>query len=126
MAGDEAGIRNHRDLIAWQKAVRLVTMIYQLSGSFPKEELYGLTSQMRRAAVSIPANIAEGQGRRKSGEFLQFLSIARGSLYELDTHLEIAMELRYLANESPDFRQVREQMREVARLLNGLIKSLES
>jgi four helix bundle protein len=81
---------------AWQKAMDLVVETYKVSRDFPKEELYGLTSQMRRAAVSVPANIAEGQGRRLSGEFIHFLGNARGSLLELDTHLEIALRLSYI------------------------------
>ncbi|HZG51052.1 MAG TPA: four helix bundle protein [Pyrinomonadaceae bacterium] len=89
-------IKSHRDLIAWQKAMKLVVAVYKLSKNFPKEELYGLTSQLRRAAVSIPANIAEGQGRRSKTEFKQFLGHARGSLLEPDTHLELALRLEYL------------------------------
>jgi four helix bundle protein len=80
-------IKSHRDLIVWQKAVKLVVAVYDASNNFPKDEIYGLTSQMRRAAVSIPANIAEGQGRRMNKEFQMFLGHARGSLLELDTHL---------------------------------------
>ncbi|MGH9942695.1 MAG: four helix bundle protein [Pyrinomonadaceae bacterium] len=93
MEGTEHQIRNHRDLVAWQKAMNLVVNVYQASQQFPKDETYGLTSQMRRAAVSIPANIAEGQGRRSKAEFRQFLGTARGSVLELDTHLELALRL---------------------------------
>lgn len=92
-------IRSHRDLIVWQKAMDLVVMVYHASKSFPKDEMYGLTSQMRRAAVSVPANIAEGQGRRLTGEFQQFLGQSRGSLLELDTHLELALRLDYITAE---------------------------
>jgi four helix bundle protein len=91
-----AQIKSHRDLIVWQKAMDLVMAVYNATASFPKEETYSLTSQIRRAVVSIPANIAEGQGRRLTKEFLYFLANARGSLLELDTHLEIALRLRYL------------------------------
>ena len=87
-------IRSHRDLIAWQKAMDLVVNVYSLSKSFPPEELYALTKQVRRAVTSVPANIAEGQGRRLSQEFHQFLANARGSLMELDTHLEVAFRGR--------------------------------
>ena len=87
MALDGSQIRSHRDLIAWQKAMVLVEDVYRITAVFPKEEIYGLTSQIKRAAVSIPANIAEGQGRRSKREFQQFLGNARGSLLELDTHL---------------------------------------
>src|SRR5438094_1628859 len=92
----QAPIKSHRDLIVWQRAMDLVVLIYQATAAFPKQELYGLTSQTRRAAASIPANIAEGQGRRSKPEFCQFLGNARGSLLELDIHLELALRLKYL------------------------------
>src|SRR5712692_4805031 len=95
-AAAEVQIKSHRDLIAWQKSMDLVVAVYEITKSFPKEELYGLTSQIRRAAVSIPANIAEGQGRRSKPEFRQFLGNARGSLLELDTHLGLALRFAYL------------------------------
>jgi len=117
-------IKSHRDLIAWQKAMELVVAVYKLSNIFPKEELYGLTSQLRRAAVSVPANIAEGQGRRSKTEFKQFLGHARGSLLELDTHLELALRLGYL--NSIEHASVQEQLREVGRIMNGLMRSLTS
>jgi four helix bundle protein len=117
-------IKSHRDLIAWQKAMDLVVAVYKLSKSFPKEELYGLTSQLRRAAVSIPANIAEGQGRRSKTEFKQFLGHARGSLLEPDTHLELALRLEYL--DSKEHASVQEQLQEVGRITNGLMRSLTS
>ncbi|HEX8635342.1 MAG TPA: four helix bundle protein [Pyrinomonadaceae bacterium] len=117
-------IKSHRDLIAWQKAMELVVTVYKLSKNFPKEELYGLTSQLRRAAVSIPANIAEGQGRRSKTEFKQFLGHARGSLLELDTHLELACRLEYL--NLTEHASVQEQLREVGRITNGLMRSLTS
>jgi four helix bundle protein len=84
---------SYRDLIAWQKAMDLVTAIYRVTGSFPREELYGLTSQLRRAAVSVPSNIAEGQARFSRKEFHHFLSQARGSLVEIETQLMIAENL---------------------------------
>jgi four helix bundle protein len=83
--------RKHRDLPAWQAAVELVEIVYQVTAAFPREEAYGLTSQMRRAAVSVPANIAEGAARRTTNELLHFLGIASGSLSEIDTHVEIAL-----------------------------------
>jgi four helix bundle protein len=119
-----AQIRSHRDLIAWQKSMNLVESIYCATKEFPKDELYGLTSQMRRAAVSIPANIAEGQGRRQKGEFRQFLGNARGSLLELDTHLELALRLKYLRTE--DYLGILEQVHEVGRLINGLLRALST
>jgi four helix bundle protein len=82
--------RSYRDLVVWQKSMQLVTDIYRITKAFPKEEIYGLTSQIRRAAVSIPSNIAEGQGRRTSSEFHQFLGHARGSIMELETQILIA------------------------------------
>ena len=116
-------IRSHRDLIVWQKSMDLVTGVYRLTESFPKSELYGLTSQIRRSAASIPANIAEGQGRRLAGEFLQFLGNARGSLLELDTHLESAVRLGLLSQELHS--TVMEQLIEVRKLLNGLMRSIK-
>lgn len=116
-------IRSHRDLIVWQKGMELVVAVYDLCKSFPKEETYGLTSQLRRAAVSIPANIAEGQGRRLPREFAQFLANARGSLLELDTHLELARRLGYI-NETQHF-VVQERVDEVGRLLNGLLRAIK-
>ena len=115
-------IQSHRDLIVWQKAMELVTAVYKLTDDFPKSELYGLTSQIRRCAASIPANIAEGQGRRLAGEFLQFLGNARGSLLELDTPPEIAVRLGMLNRELHS--TLMEQLMEVRKLLNGLMRSI--
>jgi four helix bundle protein len=115
-------IRSHRDLIVWQKAMELVTSVYRATEDFPKSELYGLTNQIRRSAASIPANIAEGQGRRFAGEFLQFLANARGSLLELDTHLEIAVRLGMLSRDVHS--TLMEQLVEVRKLLNGLMRSI--
>jgi four helix bundle protein len=117
-------IKSHRDLIVWQKAMNLVVVVYNASQAFPKDETYGLTSQMRRAASSIPANIAEGQGRRLPKEFQQFLVNARGSLLELDTHLELALRLRYL--DIKEHSVIQEKVDEVGCLLNGLLRSLNS
>ncbi len=89
-------MRKHHELRVWQEAISLVKDVYQTTASFPKEEIYALTSQMRRAAVSIPSNIAEGAARTGDKEFLQFLSISRGSLSELETQLIIAKELGYM------------------------------
>lgn len=87
---------SYRDLVAWQKGMDLVVKVYELTRTFPREELFGLTSQVRRSAASIPANIAEGQGRRRgTGEFRQFLYVSRGSLNETETHLEVAIRLGY-------------------------------
>lgn len=89
------GISTHRDLIAWQKSMQLVEQVYKLSRPFPKEEIYGLTSQLRRAAVSVPANIAEGHGRATRKDYASFVAIAKGSLLETGTLLEIAQRLGY-------------------------------
>jgi four helix bundle protein len=124
MSGNPERIQSHRDLIAWQRAMDLVVAVYQVSKAYPKEELYGLTSQTRRAAASIPANIAEGQGRRSKGEFRQFLGNARGSLLELDTHLELAARLGFLAE--TERRHLLSQLNEVARLVNGLLRALST
>ncbi|WP_295585142.1 four helix bundle protein [uncultured Lamprocystis sp.] len=89
------GVRDYRDLIVWQKSMDLVTEVYRLTRGFPREELFGLTSQVRRAAVSIPSNIAEGQARQSTAEFRRFLSIAQGSRAEVETQLLIAVRLNY-------------------------------
>jgi four helix bundle protein len=102
----------------------LVESIYQTTRGFPKEETYGLVAQMRRAVASIPANIAEGQGRRQKGEFRQFLGHARGSLLELDTHLETALRVGYLSNQK--YQVILAQINEVGRLINGLLRALSS
>jgi four helix bundle protein len=123
-AAATAQIKSHRDLIVWRKAMDLVVAVYELTRGFPRDELYGLTSQIRRAAVSIPANIAEGQGRRSKPEFRQFLGNARGSLLELDTHLELALRLNYL--KPVQHQGINERVIEVGRILNGLLRSLTS
>ena len=120
----EAPIRRHRDLIAWRKSMDLTVLIYEATAGFPKHELYGLTSQIRRAAASIPANIAEGQGRRSKSEFRQFLGNARGSVLELDTHLELALRLNYLT--TSQYQRINELVVEVGRIINGLMRSLTS
>jgi len=95
VTSDESKTSGYRDLLVWQKGIALVKRIYQITQSFPAEEKYGLVSQMRRAAVSIPSNIAEGQARHTTGEFIQFISHAEGSVAELETQLIIAVELCY-------------------------------
>ena len=112
----------YRDLIAWRKATRLALEIYRATQKFPKDELYGLTSQMRRAAVSVASNIAEGKGRYSRKEFAQFLYRARGSLLELETQLFIARALDYL--EPPTSCRIENSTKELGRILNGLIRSV--
>lgn len=114
--------RNYRDLFAWQKAMDLVVKVYEIIKGFPKEEIYGLTSQLRRAVVSIPSNIAEGQGRHSAKEFPRFLSIAHGSLREVETQLLIACRLAYLAEE--ELKPLLELCGEAGRLTQGLSNSL--
>lgn len=120
--GDHVKVKHYQELIVWQKAMDLVEEVYKTSGTFPREEIYGLTSQLRRAAVSVPSNVAEGQGRRTTADFLHHLSIAYGSLLELETQTLIATRLRYL----PPGRcnDVLDMAGEVGRLLNGLMTSL--
>jgi four helix bundle protein len=111
-------------LVAWQKAIEFVRQVYEMTAAFPHEEMFGLKSQMRRSAVSVPSNIAEGQGRTSRGEFLQFLGHARGSLYELETQIVIAETLGYIAREQQD--RMLQDAQQLGRILNGLIGSLKS
>jgi four helix bundle protein len=114
--------RKHHDLLVWQEAIGLVKEVYKATEKFPQHEVYGLSSQLRRAAVSVPSNIAEGAARRGDNEFLQYLSISRGSLSEVETQLIIANELGYLN----DFGSVMEHVEKLFGLINGLIKSIQS
>ncbi len=109
-----------RDLIVWQKAINLATAMYQATQGLPTCEKFGLTAQMRRAAVSIPSNIAEGNARQTLGDYLHFLGVARGSLAELETQLIITIELQMLNNAA----MLLEQVQEVRRMLQALIESL--
>ncbi|BCL60073.1 hypothetical protein DGMP_07660 [Desulfomarina profundi] len=113
--------RVHYKLLVWQEAMELVTDIYAITENFPSEEMYGLTSQLRRAAVSVPSNIAEGAGRESKKEFLHYLSVARGSLSEVDTQLLLAQKLRYCRT----MTRMNERMDKVFALLGGLMKSLK-
>ena len=112
-------VRDHRDLLAWQKAIDLGLACYSVSRSFPREERYGLTKQLRDSAVSVAANIAEGNGRLTTGEYLNHLSVARGSLREVDTHLEFALRLVYAPK--PAIIAVRSVLDADAALLTRLI-----
>ena len=115
-------INSFKELTVWQEAMNLVEMVYQQTMTLPKTELYGLTSQIRRAAVSIPANIAEGNGRRSRKEYLQFLSIANGSIMELETHILIIERLKFITSEVSE--QLQNKINTVGRLLSALRKSL--
>jgi four helix bundle protein len=114
--------RNYRELIAWQKAMKLAKAAYRLSNDLPRKEAYGLISQLHRAAVSVPSNIAEGHGRLTDLQFRHFLGNARGSLCELQTQVELAYDLDYINAEK--LKEFMEKSSEVARLINGLITSL--
>lgn len=115
-------MQSYKELIVWQRSVELVVSVYQLTEKFPKSELFGLTSQMRRAAVSIPANIAEGYGRKHRPEYTQFVRIAFGSGAELETHLLIAEKLGFTNNE--EALATKNLLNETMRMLNKLISSL--
>ena len=125
MGNEQASkILGYRGLLAWQKAMNLVENVYRQTRSFPSDERFGLTSQIQRAAVSIPSNIAEGSGLNSQTEFSRFISIAYGSLCELETQLTIALRLGYL--EESNFNHLFSEATEVARLLRGFQKSLKS
>lgn len=121
--GSNVTTKRFEDLLVWQSAMELATLVYRVTIMFPNEEKFGLMSQLRRAAVSVPSNIAEGQGRRTRGEFLQFLGNARGSLYEIRTQILIAREMGYKTE--TDFEEVRDLDTRVGQLLGALIRSLE-
>ncbi len=116
-------LKDYRELIAWQRAVDLVEMIYRMTADFPKTEVYALTSQIRRAAVSIPSNVAEGQGRRTTRDFLYFLSVANGSLKEVETQIIVSQRLGFLDEHKKS--KLIDLTTEVGRLISGLRKSLE-
>jgi four helix bundle protein len=115
--------QSYRDLVVWQVAMSLAEDCYRVTRDFPREEMFGLTSQIRRAAASIPANIAEGHGRENSGSFVQFLRIAQGSTKELETHLLLAERVGLLPRESLD--TVISRCNEVGKMVRSLIRSLQ-
>src|SRR5205814_4002495 len=115
--------RSYKDLVVWQKGIALAKLVCQLTKNFPSEEKFGRVAQMRRAAVSIPSNIAEGQARHTTGEFIQFISHAEGSVAELDTQLILAVELGFSAREPA--APAAELMEPLRRMLNGLRRKLE-
>src|SRR5574340_957395 len=115
--------RAHRKLDVWQKSMELVREIYQATSEFPKREEYGLSSQMRRAAISVPSNLAEGAARRGGKEFVQFLNIAQGSLSELDTQVELAYMLGYMTREI--HTDINAKMTEISKMLFGLAKRVK-
>ncbi len=115
-------VQQYRDLIAWQKAMDLVVEVYRLTEAFPKSEVFSLTNQLRRAAVSIPCNIAEGQGRSTTKDFVHFLHISKGSLQEVETQIELSLRLKYMPE--TECENISSRTAEVGRILNGLIRSL--
>lgn len=114
----------YSELVVWQKTMDLVTAIYKITSSFPADERFGLTSQVRRAAVSIPSNIAEGQGRKYTGAYINHLSIAYGSLMELETQIQIALRLNFVGTEETSALLI--QTNEIAKMLSGLKNSLST
>jgi four helix bundle protein len=114
--------KSFRELLVWQKGIQLSVLVYRLSSQFPREEIYGLTSQMRRASVSIPSNIAEGAGRLNSREYKQYLGIARGSSFEPQTQLTIAAELRF--GDPAQLREAEIHCDEIGRMLFGVIQAV--
>lgn len=117
-------IKTHKDLIVWQKSMELVLLVYQLTSVFPKQETFALKSQMQRAAVSIPSNIAEGRSRGSRKDFVQFLRIAHGSGSELQTQLEIAEKLSF--GRKTDYNKAQDLLNEVLRMLAGMIAKLKA
>ena len=120
MCPRQQSVNDHRDLEVWQKSVELVTKIYRASQSFPKHELYGLTQQLRKAAVSVPSNLAEGAARASRKEFIYFLRIARGSLSEVETQIEIANRLGYLTNP----KEVSDSLLTVRKMISSLLSAV--
>jgi four helix bundle protein len=114
-------MKNHKDLDVWKKSIDLVAQIYDISKSFPKEEVYGLQSQIRRAAISVPSNISEGASRNSKKEFIQFLYIALGSSSEIETQIVVAQKIGYL----PDVEKVLLNIEDIKKMLNGLISYLK-
>jgi four helix bundle protein len=121
---ERGGIRSYQDLEVWQMAMTLAEDCYRLTGEFPRDEIYGMTSQIRRAAVSIPANIAEGYGRDQTGYFVQFLKIAQGSTRELETHLILAGRLRLISETA--LPNVLGTCQRISKMLRSLVRSLEA
>ena len=115
-------LKSFRELIVWKKSMDLAVQVYRMTETFPKSEIFGLASQMRRAAVSVPSNIAEGQSRNSRGEFLQFLGIARGSLAELNTQTELSGRLGFLKKEEQ--KTLTNLIEEISKMLSGLKRSL--
>ncbi len=124
MEKEKVSAKNYRELIVWQDAIKIAKAVYLLTGKFPKQETYALADQLRRAAVSVPSNIAEGQARKSPGDFRRFLHIALGSLAEVDTQLILAQEFGYLSKEDIDPMDI--EIQNLRKKLYALINSLPS
>lgn len=123
-AATQTQIRDYKDLVVWQKGMQLAKEVYQLTQSFPAEEKFGLVSQMRRAVVSVPSNVAEGQARNTTGEFVQFVSHAEGSLAELDTQIRLSIELGFCREAT--VKSIQELIIEEQKMLKSLRRSLKA
>ncbi|HNR95192.1 MAG TPA: four helix bundle protein [Kiritimatiellia bacterium] len=121
--GEKTPIKTYRDLHVWQDGVVFVTELYRLTRDFPREEMFGVVSQIRRAAISIPSNIAEGYGRRSSRDYVRFLQISMGSLFEIQTQLEIARNLEYLSSDT--YESLYAMSRKIERMLSSLIRKIQ-
>lgn len=117
-------MKTHKDLIVWKKAIDFVTALYSKTNEYPKSEIYGITSQLRRASVSIPSNIAEGSARNHDKEFIQFLYIALSSSVEVETQLIISRNLNFISEK--DFEELNSELDQIGKMLQGLIKSIKN
>ncbi len=120
-----SGIQSYKDLLIWQKGIEIAVLVYQLIPEFPKDEIYALYSQIKRSAVSIPSNIAEGYGRQTTQSYIQFIKIARGSLCELETQLVLADRLSFIKTASL-FSEIMNKISEESKMINSFINKLES
>ncbi len=119
-----SSVKSYKDLLIWQKGLEIVSNVYKLVEDFPKNELYALTSQIKRASISIPSNIAEGYGRSSTQSYISFINISRGSLFELETQLIIANELKFVKNQDL-YNTIIEQILEESKMINSFINKLE-
>ena len=119
-----SSVKSYKNLLIWQKGLEIVSNVYKLVEDFPKDELYALTSQIKRASISIPSNIAEGYGRSSTQSYISFINISRGSLFELETQLIIANELKFVKNQDL-YNTIIEQILEESKMINSFINKLE-
>jgi|SRR5690606_15530678 len=117
-------MKSYRDLIVWQKSMEMVTLVYKLLQNFPESEKFGLISQLKRSSISIPSNIAEGYGRNYTKDYSRFLQIARGSLFEMQTQMQIAINLKFITKE--DLESIENLSIEIEKMLNALIKRISN